>query len=91
MPCAVRLSDDKIDAFLKTFSDFSEVCRLGGLKPYPCKVSRSELFTNTSPRKGMETVTQRREFNTRIGNVAFTNTSPRKGMETPGIRSAVAL
>jgi hypothetical protein len=42
--------------FLKIFSTFSEMCRLGGLKPSPSKASRSEIFTIASPRKGMETL-----------------------------------
>ena len=52
---AVRFSGYKIDTFCQIFCDFSEVCRLGYLKPFPCKGSRSELFTNSLPRKGMET------------------------------------
>ena len=52
---AVRFSGYKIDTFLKIFCVFQEVCRLEYLKPFTCKGSRSELFTNSLPRKGMET------------------------------------
>ncbi len=46
----------KIDDFLRIFCSNLEWCRLGGLEPSLCKRSRCELFTITSPRKGMETL-----------------------------------
>ena len=53
---APKVSADKIHHFVRKFFHFSEVCRNGYLKPLPSKLSRSELFPNQLPRKGMETV-----------------------------------
>ena len=80
MPYTIRFSGCKIGEFLKIFWHFSEMRRLGYLKPALCKGSRSELFTNHLPLTGMETLGWRHLAYLQI--CPFTNHLPLTGMET---------
>ena len=89
MPCTARFPAYKIDGFLKNFSHFSEMRRLGYLKPPLCKGSRSELFPNQFPYTGTETFSVRVHFAEKM--VSFQTNSPTRGRKpwTPDPSSLV--